>query len=234
MNALIPSDTAIICRGRNAWKQIKATAAEQRQLWREVGEALCVGKRENPSNKAFSDWCKTHGFDMDARVRSEAIWFASSNAWKMDIPADMAHPTAIHQWVNAQAPAPSPDLELEPAKPAVNLADVAKQARKINALVNSAERGDETAKRHLDKKAKEFGGTVEEVVRTARAVAPELVVSAGELPILEANQKKVHEMAEYFCQFLINTQQTDGSVPLTLDYALLEMQRAYARLTANL
>lgn len=130
----------------------------------------------HPSNKGFSQWCARHGFDMDASVRSNAIWWASMSATITDIPGDASHPTAIRKWHRDQAPAPSPEMSLETPEPTVNLQAVAAQARKINALANSAAAGDETAKRHLAKKAKDFGCSVEEVVKTARAVAPELTV----------------------------------------------------------
>ncbi|WP_156440119.1 hypothetical protein [Burkholderia savannae] len=80
-------------------------------------------------------------------------------------------------------------MSLDTPEPSVNLQAVAQQARKINALANSAAAGDETAKRHLDKKAKDFGGSVEEVVKAARAVAPELTVPADALKTLEATKR---------------------------------------------
>ena len=144
----------------------------------------------HPSNKGFSDWCKEQGFDMDAPTRSDAMWFASYRDGKTEIPADLTHPKNIRQWHRDQAPAPSPDLALDTPESSVNLQAVASQARKINALANSAAAGDETAKRHLAKKAKDFGGSVEEVVKTARAVAPELTVPADALKTLEATKRE--------------------------------------------
>lgn len=35
---IIPMTDAVVARGQRAWGRIKATAAEQRELWREVGE----------------------------------------------------------------------------------------------------------------------------------------------------------------------------------------------------
>ncbi|WP_155768260.1 hypothetical protein [Burkholderia vietnamiensis] len=65
-------------RGR-AWNKIKATAAEQRQLWRDIGLALLVGKRSNPSPKLYGQWIKANGFDdISAAARTDAIWLAST------------------------------------------------------------------------------------------------------------------------------------------------------------
>ena len=68
---------AIVARGQRAWGRIKATAAEQRELWREVGEALLVGRRLHKSDKLFGQWIKEHGFgDMDRRYRADSMWLA--------------------------------------------------------------------------------------------------------------------------------------------------------------
>lgn len=71
---LIPRTSAAVAGGQRGRGRIKATAAEQRQIWKEVGEALLVGHKENASNQAFGKWCTEMGFDMDARVRSDAMW----------------------------------------------------------------------------------------------------------------------------------------------------------------
>ena len=52
----------LLIHGSRAWSRIKATAAEQRELWRDVGEALLVGRRMHKSNQAFSQWLKETGF----------------------------------------------------------------------------------------------------------------------------------------------------------------------------
>jgi len=44
-NSVLILTDAVVARGQRAWNRIKATAAEQRELWREVGEALLVGRR---------------------------------------------------------------------------------------------------------------------------------------------------------------------------------------------
>lgn len=175
-------------RGR-AWSRIKSTAAEQRQLWREVGEALLVGRRMHKSDKLFGQWCRAQGFDMDRRYRSAAMWLTDNWTATGSIAPTTSDPIAVQAAFRDQAPAPSPEMSLDTPEPTVNLQAVAQQARKINALANSAAAGDETAKRHLDKKAKDFGGSVEEVVKAARAVAPELTVPADALKTLEATKR---------------------------------------------
>lgn len=163
---------AVVLRGQRAWLRIKVTAAEQRQLWREVGEALNYGRSVVGAGPrfdlAFSDWCSANGFgDIGSRVRSDAMWLAAnwidlSTAWK----GPDTHPTHIRaKYVKDQkaldkaldsvarvalldeTPAPSPELTLEPSAPLPDLAAIHKQARKIHALANSVEAGDATAKR---------------------------------------------------------------------------------------
>ncbi|HDR9130843.1 TPA: hypothetical protein QDA91_001940 [Burkholderia vietnamiensis] len=223
-------EDAVIAKGIRAWSRIKSTAAEQRQLWREVGEALLVGRRLHKADRAFKQWCDENGFDMSRGARADAMWYAEVYT-ACTPPAEMAHPTHIRQWHRDQAPTPTPEMSLDTPEPTVNLQAVAQQARKINALANSAAAGDETAKRHLDKKAKDFGGSVEEVVKAARAVAPELTVPADALKTLEATKREVDEMTAYIAKYLISTQTQAGATPLQLEYAIHSLQRAYAQLT---
>ena len=60
--------------------RIKTTAAEQRQLWREVGEALAYGKNKlnRPAGQKFSDWAVEQfpGICIKNDV-PDAIWFAT-------------------------------------------------------------------------------------------------------------------------------------------------------------
>ena len=54
---------------QDAW----ATAAEQRQLWRDVGIALLEGGVMYLTHQAFGAWCATEKFDMDRRYRSVSM-----------------------------------------------------------------------------------------------------------------------------------------------------------------
>jgi hypothetical protein len=146
MNALITTNDAVIQKGQRAWTRIKATAAEQRQLWREVGEALLVGRRTYRADRVFKLWCDEHGFDMKPNARTGAMWLAENwSTVTVGLPPDLTHPENIRQWHRDQAPAPTPELALDTPAPSVNLDGIAQQARKIHALANSADAGDETA-----------------------------------------------------------------------------------------
>ena len=56
----------------------------QRVLWLEIGNALAVGKYQNPSNQGFGKWCQAHGFVFSAKadnnntLRSDAMWLAAN------------------------------------------------------------------------------------------------------------------------------------------------------------
>ncbi|OXI91592.1 hypothetical protein CFB40_02465 [Burkholderia sp. AU31652] len=135
MNTLpIPLTSAVVLRGQRAWGRIKATAAEQRQLWKEVGEALMVGRKEHTSNQEFGKWCVEMGFDMDARVRSDAMWLAanwsSSNNWK----TGDTHPTAIRTRSKDEPSPPAPEVDLS-TSPAPRARLTIETAKKVNKLV---------------------------------------------------------------------------------------------------
>lgn len=141
----IPLASAVLHRGQRAWSRIKSTAAEQRQLWREVGEALLYGRRLNKADRAFSAWCAEHGFgDMKPSTRSNALWLAEN--WIVattNLPTDLTHPDNIrqaHRETQAAVP-PSPDLDLSAAIKLPPVETVAPIASKVNKLVAMAEAG---------------------------------------------------------------------------------------------
>ena len=93
---------AVVSRGRQAWGKIKLTATEQRQLWREVGEALLVGRRKHKSDKLFGQWVKENGFgDMDRFDRHGAMWLADN--WQLvvehGVPPAISHPRRIREFL---------------------------------------------------------------------------------------------------------------------------------------
>jgi hypothetical protein len=100
---------AIILRGQTAWNRLKATAAEQRQLWREVGEALLEGRRLHPSNQAFGAWCKEQGFDdLSSQYRSAAMFLAKEWVTVSRITGNVSDPIQLQKNFNEQkAPKPS-------------------------------------------------------------------------------------------------------------------------------
>ncbi|MDO9234924.1 MAG: hypothetical protein Q7U28_02675 [Aquabacterium sp.] len=170
---LVPIQYAALIRGQRAWLKIKSTASEQRQLWRDIGEALWHGRRLHKADRAFSQWVKDVGFDdIGNRVRSDAMWLAMywdevSNDWN---PA-LTHPTAIRAEFKAKQAdtPPSPDLTItSPSRLTASIEQVAPQAHKINKLASMAERGEgqeqKTAQKYLAKKAKDMGMEPEELV----------------------------------------------------------------------
>jgi hypothetical protein len=75
---------------------IKKTAAEQRERWREVGEALLEGRKDHPSNQAFGTWCLEQGFDMKPDLRADSMWLAQN--WSViGGSEDATHPTWIRK-----------------------------------------------------------------------------------------------------------------------------------------
>ncbi|RYG07536.1 MAG: hypothetical protein EON92_18245 [Burkholderiales bacterium] len=90
------ASSEIVPQGQRAWADIKATAADQRKLWRAVGAALNHGRAQHRSNQAFGAWCATHGFDMKPDLRADAMWLASN--WPViGASEDASHPTWIRK-----------------------------------------------------------------------------------------------------------------------------------------
>ena len=120
-HAVVTLTDARVARGQAAWSRIKATAAEQRELWRDVGEALLVGRKQNPSNQGFSKWCKENGFgDMDRRDRADAMWLTEHWSLLSDgtTTPGLSHPHRIRVWFNEQKqtallPADLSDIQAE-------------------------------------------------------------------------------------------------------------------------
>lgn len=126
----VPLQHAVVLRGQRAWAHIKATAAEQRQLWRDIGEALRYGRSLHKADRAFAQWVKEHGFDdIRAQVRSDAMWMAEN--WAEVYTAcnpDISHPVNVRSWFNEQAKdtPPAPELAIEsPARLTASIEQVA-------------------------------------------------------------------------------------------------------------
>lgn len=183
-------DTHRITRGQLAWSRIKATAAEQRELWRQVGEALLVGKEQNPSNQGFGKWCDEYGFGiedgMSAQLRSDTLWLAYNWGAVMYFLKDSSYrhgntaltdPKNIRQWYRdyireGDLPESLQDLPIE-AKPTVTLDQ--RSAEKLAKLINrstSGDEGSETAKRHVESIAKRHGVSSEELKEVVANTAP--------------------------------------------------------------
>lgn len=83
-----------------------------------IGNGLAAGRRKYSSHKLYGQWIKTMPFkNIDWNSRADAIWLLSEPL-TVDLPADMANPTVIRQWVQARptvgpvSPAPSLDAKL--------------------------------------------------------------------------------------------------------------------------
>ncbi|MGY6160478.1 hypothetical protein [Paraburkholderia strydomiana] len=157
-----PNLVEVIARGQAAWASIKEKRGARRALsrgsgakaqerrdnlksqhlkwWREIGEALEVGKNLNAGGRygAYSAWLKAKGFD-DIPDRSSAIWFSASAEALGDTPGDMTSPSSIRAWVYQReaakrAPAPTAeDVSLQAAAEAIRQASV-EMTRCVQAL----------------------------------------------------------------------------------------------------
>lgn len=177
-SAVLILTDAVVARGQRAWHRIKATAAEQRELWREVGEALLVGRKQNPSNQGFSKWCKEMGFDdMNPRVRSDAMWMAENPAVFQSLENGITHPTALRQYAKEQQntallPADLSDIQAESIE-TIELDE--RSAEKVAKLSRRAKAGDEgsaIAKRHIEALAKKHNTTVQKLEEAAAVTSP--------------------------------------------------------------
>ena len=180
-------DESRVTRGQLAWSRIKATAADQRELWRQVGEALLVGRRLHRSNTMFSLWCERSGFgDMNVALRSDAMWLVEN--WNVVFAAlscssypagntELTQPKHLRQWYrevksSAAIPESLADLTIT-EKPSVTLdqRSAEKLAKVIN-RANSGDEGSETAKRHVESIAKKHGVSSEELKEVVANTAP--------------------------------------------------------------
>lgn len=166
---------AVVVRGQRAWGRIKATAAEQRELWKDVGEALLVGRKLHPSNQAFGQWCKEVGFDMDAPTRSDSMWFASYRGGNT-IPADLSHPKNIRQWDRDQPKEALPaDLDAAEVTKTTKV-DIdqrtAERLAKVSRRSKTDDEGAPIAQRQYEAVAKKHGVTTDELDAAVSQAVP--------------------------------------------------------------
>lgn len=169
-------DEALITRGQAAWARIKESAPARRaisrgsgpaasarrqksknehiQWWREVGEALEVGRNLTALARhgAYGAWLRAKGFG-DVPVPSSVIWFAANIETIGEIPGYVTSPSSIRSWVcqresTKRVPAtPAEDMSLQAAVYALRQA-TAEMKRCVQAL-SSATRTVECAEREL-------------------------------------------------------------------------------------
>lgn len=178
-SAVLILTDAVVARGQRAWHRIKATAAEQRELWREVGEALLVGRRMHKADQKFSQWCKENGFgDMDRRVRADAMWWAEvSGNQTPEWPSAISNPGELRRWFNEQQhrallPAELSDIQAESIE-TIELDE--RSAEKVAKLSRRAKAGDEgsaIAQRHIEALAKKHNTTVQKLEEAAAVTSP--------------------------------------------------------------
>ena len=177
-SAVLILTDAVVARGQRAWHRIKATAAEQRELWREVGEALLVGRRMHKSDKLFGQWVKEHGFDdMHRNYRSAAMWLAQN--WEAATASSTctSDPIQLQKDFNEQKqtallPADLSDIQAESIE-TIELDE--RSAEKVAKLSRRAKAGDEgsaIAQRHIEALAKKHNTTVQKLEEAAAVTAP--------------------------------------------------------------
>jgi len=179
MNNVMVMTDAVVARGQRAWGRIKATAAEQRELWREVGEALLMGRRMHKADQKFSQWCKDHGFgDIASKNRTDAMWLADN--WTVvttDLPPDLTHPQNIRQWHREQKttsilPVELAEVEAEKVETIELDQRAAERVAKVINRAKANDEGAEIAKRHVEALAKKHNTTPEKLEEAAAAAAP--------------------------------------------------------------
>lgn len=103
--------------GREAWGRIQTASKMMREDWRLIGEALLVGRRLHASDKLFGQWCREKGYDMDRRVRADAMWIVENWSTVHAVDSSIAHPSHVRIAYNASLtpPSPEPDEDETPA-----------------------------------------------------------------------------------------------------------------------
>lgn len=178
MNNVMVMTDAVVARGQRAWGRIKATAAEQRELWREVGEALLVGRRQNPSNNRFAEWVKAHGFDdIQPRYRSAAQWLAQNWEAVRSITPNTSDPIQLQKDFNEQKTASILPVELAEveAEKVETIELDQRAAERVAKVINRAKANDEgaeIAKRHVEALAKKHNTTPEKLEEAVKTTAP--------------------------------------------------------------
>ncbi|MFM0303991.1 hypothetical protein PQQ99_28125 [Paraburkholderia sediminicola] len=223
--ALIPLTSATVLRGQRAWGRIKATAAEQRQLWKEVGEALMVGRKENTSNQAFGKWCAEMGFDMKPDDRSNAMWLAENWSVLESFQNGETHPKGIRQAFNEAKPVqpPTPEVDLS-TSPTPRARISIETAKKVNKLASMAECGEgqeqQTARKYLKKQAEKFGMEPGKLAELAAKTDPTNGVGPDQSVARDQNLTTIGAKLAEIAAFLKLTQAMNPEAPLTREVVI--------------
>jgi hypothetical protein len=98
-NNVISLHEAVVLRGQQAWCHIKKSAPDQRNAWRDVGEALLEGRsREHREEEQFTEWVQEMFPGLQQNEAGAALWFtAEFRGLHVSIPVGMSLPTAIRR-----------------------------------------------------------------------------------------------------------------------------------------
>lgn len=201
-----------ILKGQRAWTKIKATAKEQRELWRDVGGALNAIRVLHPSDKEYGQALKQYGFDdIKPATRSDALWFYmfySTTIVDKNLPVELTHPVAIRQWHREQyvryIQLP-PDLQELPIEtkvlPTLDIRTAERVAKVINRSTAGGE-GSDIATKHVESIAKKHGVTVSDLKEAVATTVPTIYhkFNVEQLKAIEEYRSGVMEDADNMVQ----------------------------------
>lgn len=222
-NQLIDLTSATLARGQRAWKQIKLSAVEQRELWRQVGQALIVGKNKDVrGGKKFSEWAQEmfHGIDVSNTVPA-AIWLAENFVrCTENCPAELTHPKHIRDWFNEQqlTTSPTPEVgitESDTPRPRITI----ETAKKVNKLAAMAEGGEgqekATAQKYLKKQAEKLGTNAETLSNLAKKTDPMYGLTPDQQEEQQVNLQEAAKLVMNLVALLQETQSDESQPKLT-------------------
>jgi hypothetical protein len=197
----------VVARGQQAWGKIKATAAEQRQLWQEVGAALLVGKKDKNirGGKPFIEWAKAEFNGLSESTIPDAIWWAGKSTAGVEIPSELTHPKRLREWFreNASAETLTEDLKniqvVKDELPRIRDEREAARINKTSLRKKYGGEGSDIAASQLDALARKHSTTVEKLEEAAAAASPFTAfqfVPAQVQALTEFKQDLIHSYRE--------------------------------------
>lgn len=89
--------------GLSALARRKKVQTERLRLWRDLGDALAVGKRASRTDRDYHEWLKVNGFEfVQKSARTDALWFAANATTLGEIPVGITSPTTLRSWVQTR------------------------------------------------------------------------------------------------------------------------------------
>ena len=96
---------AVIRAGRRAWDVAAternrlpnkdSTPTARRQRWRQIGDALLLGRSMSRDVVAFIAWCMEHRMEIDGPTRAAAMWYAENWEALEAIAGNVSHPLKL-------------------------------------------------------------------------------------------------------------------------------------------